>query len=64
MDGWGSLTMLIKRQEAAKNRKAKLKFDLQKRKESAKELILKVAQMDYSEEEVLEMFRTSQNATA
>ena len=34
MDGWGSLTMLIKRQEAAKNRKAKLKFDLQKRKES------------------------------
>ena len=34
MDGWGSLTMLIKRQEAAKNRKAKLKFDFQKRKES------------------------------
>ena len=26
--------MLIKRQEAAKNRKAKLKYDLQKRKES------------------------------
>ena len=34
MDGWGSLAMLIKRQEAAKNRKAKLKYDLQKRKES------------------------------
>lgn len=34
MDGWGSLTMLIKRQEAAKNRKSKLKYELQKRKES------------------------------
>ena len=34
MDGWGSLTMLIKRQEAAKNRKVVLKYELQKRKES------------------------------
>ena len=34
MDGWGSLTMLIKRQEAAKNRKASLKYELQKRRES------------------------------
>ena len=33
MDGWGSLTMLIRRQEAAKNRKAELKYELQKRKE-------------------------------
>ncbi len=34
MDGWGSLTMLIKRQEAAKRRKSSLKYDLQKRRES------------------------------
>jgi hypothetical protein len=34
MDGWGSLTILIKRQEAAKRRKATLKYDLQKRRES------------------------------
>jgi uncharacterized protein (UPF0303 family) len=34
MEGWGSLTMLIKRQEAAKNRKTSLKFELQKRRES------------------------------
>lgn len=34
MEGWGSLTVLIKKQEAAKNRKAKLKYELQKRKES------------------------------
>ena len=34
MDGWGSLTMLIKRQEAAKNRKTTLKYELQKRRES------------------------------
>lgn len=34
MDGWGSLTMLIKRQEAAKNRNAALKYELQKRRES------------------------------
>ena len=34
MDGWGSLTMLIKRQEAAKNRKSALKYELQKRRES------------------------------
>lgn len=34
MDGWGSLTVLIKKQEAAKNRKAKLKYELQKRRES------------------------------
>jgi Ca2+-dependent lipid-binding protein len=34
MDGWGSLTMLIKRQEAAKNRNATLKYELQKRRES------------------------------
>ncbi len=34
MDGWGSLTMLIKRQQAAKNRKSELRFQLQKRKES------------------------------
>ncbi len=34
MDGWGSLTMLIKRQEAAKNRKAALKYELKKRKEN------------------------------
>jgi hypothetical protein len=34
MDGWGALTMLIKRQEAAKNRKSALKYELQKRRES------------------------------
>ncbi|MDT7832181.1 hypothetical protein RQM59_07295 [Flavobacteriaceae bacterium S356] len=34
MDGWGSLTMLIKRQEAAKFRKAVLRADLKNRKES------------------------------
>ncbi|PQJ78108.1 hypothetical protein BTO18_02375 [Polaribacter porphyrae] len=34
MDSWGALTMLIKRQEAAKNRKKKLKFDLDKRKKN------------------------------
>ena len=34
MDGWGSLTMLIKRQNAAKNRKNELKYQLQKNKES------------------------------
>lgn len=32
MDGWGSLTMLIKRQEAAKFRKAALRSELKKRK--------------------------------
>ncbi|MFK8060235.1 MAG: hypothetical protein AB8B78_09110 [Polaribacter sp.] len=31
---WGALTSLIKRQEAAKNRKAALKYELQKRRES------------------------------
>ncbi|WP_439129452.1 hypothetical protein [Polaribacter sp.] len=34
MDGWGALTMLIKRQEAAKNRKAVLKKALQEKKMS------------------------------
>lgn len=34
MDGWGSLTMLIKRQEAAKFRKAALRAELKNRKES------------------------------
>ncbi|MFY0604060.1 MAG: hypothetical protein JXQ93_08925 [Flavobacteriaceae bacterium] len=34
MDGWGSLTMLIKRQEAAKFRKAALRTELKNRKES------------------------------
>jgi hypothetical protein len=34
MDGWGSLTMLIKRQEAAKFRKAILRAELRSRKES------------------------------
>lgn len=34
MDGWGSLTMLIKRQEAAKFRKAILRNELKRRKES------------------------------
>ena len=33
MDGWGSLTMLIKRQNAEKYRKADLRYKLQKRKE-------------------------------
>ena len=33
MDPWGSLTILIKKQEAAKNRKAALKYELQKRRE-------------------------------
>lgn len=33
MDGWGSLTMLIKRQEAAKFRKAKLRAELKNKKE-------------------------------
>lgn len=33
MDGWGSLTMLIKRQEAAKFRKAALRAELKHRKE-------------------------------
>lgn len=34
MDGWGSLTMLIKRQELTKARKSKLRYELQKRKEA------------------------------
>ena len=34
MDGWGSLTMLIKRQNAAKYRKAELRHELQKKRES------------------------------
>ena len=33
MDGWGALTMLIKRQNAAKYRKAELRHKLQKKKE-------------------------------
>ncbi len=33
MDGWGALTMLIKRQNAAKYRKAELRYKLQKKKE-------------------------------
>lgn len=33
MDGWGSLTMLMKRQNAAKYRKAKKRHDHQKKKE-------------------------------
>lgn len=33
MDGWGSLTMLIKRQNADKYRKAELRYKLQKKKE-------------------------------
>lgn len=34
MDGWGSLTMLLKGQNAEKIRKTKLRNELQKRKES------------------------------
>lgn len=34
MDGWGSLTMLIKRQEADKFRKAELRARLKSQKES------------------------------
>ena len=34
MDGWGSLTMLMKRQNADKYRKARLRHQLQKKKES------------------------------
>lgn len=34
MDGWGSLTMLIKRQNANKYRKSELRYELQKKKES------------------------------
>lgn len=34
MDPWGSLTMLIKKQEAVKNRKAAFKYELQKRRET------------------------------
>ena len=34
MDGWGSLTILIKRQNAAKYRKAELRYELQKKRES------------------------------
>ena len=34
MDGWGALTMLITRQNAAKSRKSELRYQLQKRKES------------------------------
>jgi hypothetical protein len=33
MDGWGSLTMLIKRQNSEKYRKAKSRYDRQKKKE-------------------------------
>jgi len=33
MDGWGALTMLIKRQESAKWHKAELRHQLQKRKD-------------------------------
>lgn len=33
MDGWGSLTMLIKRQNASKYRKAKNRYEHQKKKE-------------------------------
>jgi len=33
MDGWGSLTLFIKRQNAEKYRKAKSRYDLQKKKE-------------------------------
>ena len=34
MDGWGSLTMLLKRQNADKYRKAQLRHELQKKRES------------------------------
>jgi len=34
MDGWGSLTMLIKRQLASRKRKENFQFDLQKKKEN------------------------------
>ncbi len=33
MDGWGALTMLIKRQNASRNRKADLRYELRKKKE-------------------------------
>lgn len=34
MDGWGALTMLLKRQNADKYRKAQLRHELQKKRES------------------------------
>mgnify|MGYP001950925005 CR=1 FL=1 len=34
MDGWGSLTMLLKRQNSDKYRKAQLRHELQKKKEN------------------------------
>ena len=33
MDGWGALTMLIKRQNANKYKKAEFRYELQKKKE-------------------------------
>lgn len=56
MDGWGSLTMLIKRQEAAKNRKATLKYELQKRKTSllnGKKNSLKFPEINADELEII-----------
>jgi hypothetical protein len=35
MDGWGALTMLMKRQNSDKHRKSKLRYDHQKRRENA-----------------------------
>mmetsp|Transcript_15281 Transcript_15281/g.45632 ORF Transcript_15281/g.45632 Transcript_15281/m.45632 type:complete len:102 (+) Transcript_15281:319-624(+) len=55
MDGWGALTMLVKRQNAAKYRKAALRHELQKRKESFLKDVYDDEKLDFPEISSYEM---------
>ena len=61
MDGWGSLTMLIKRQNAEKYRKADLRYKLQKRKESHVSDKESEDEFDFPKLSKLEMMRIKEN---
>ena len=55
MDGWGSLTMLLKRQNANKYRKAQLRYDLQKKKEAFLSNQKSNSEFDFPELSTVEM---------
>lgn len=57
MDGWGSLTMLIKRQNSEKYRKAKSRYDRQKKKEGFLTNDRKESQFDFPQVSEFELER-------
>ncbi len=64
MDGWGSLTMLIKRQNAEKYRKAQLRYELQKKKEDFLSNQGHTNEFDFPEVSKLEMEKIKENIRA